>query len=81
MRQVLNHDEIVQKCNLEITGQTTQEKVQCVSISTEVTDAKTMALVRTLHVLVGVHGAGLLNGIFLKEGTAVLELFPVKADK
>jgi len=77
-RQVLNHDEIVKMCNLEIKGPTGQEKVECFTVSTEITNVQTMALMRTLHVLVGVHGAGLLNGIFLNEGTGVLELFPIK---
>jgi hypothetical protein len=77
MRQVLNHDELVKKCNEEIVS-TDGRKVECISLPIKVTDVAAMSLIRTLHVLVGVHGAGLLNGIFLKPGSGVLELFPVK---
>lgn len=77
LRRMLNHAEIVDKCNEDIFGPN-GIKVECVSLEIEVTNVTTMALFRTLHVLVGVHGAGLLNGIFLNHASGVLELFPVK---
>lgn len=80
MRRALNHDEIVKKCNEDIVAPD-GGKVECVSLEIQVTNVTTMKLMRTLNVLVGVHGAGLLNGIFLNPGSGVLELFPVKVAK
>jgi len=77
LRQVLNHDELVKRCNEDIISPDGR-KVECVSLPIEVTNVTAMSHIRTLHVLVGIHGAGLLNGIFLHPGTGVLELFPAK---
>jgi len=76
-RKALNHQEIVDKCNQEIVDPA-GGNVECISLDINATDPAAMKLIRSLHVLVGVHGAGLLNGIFMNQGSGVLELFPVK---
>jgi len=76
-RKAMNHDEIVEKCNQEIVDPV-GGSVECISLDIIATDPAAMKLIRSLHVLVGVHGAGLLNGIFMNQGSGVLELFPVK---
>jgi len=77
-RRMLNHKEIIEQCNKGIVNPA-GGSVECISLNFKAMDVTTMELVRSLNFFVGVHGSGLLNGIFLNSGTGVLELFPVRS--
>ncbi|KAL4458814.1 hypothetical protein ABPG75_013679 [Micractinium tetrahymenae] len=78
MRQIENLSELLADCNTwrHTDPKTGQEfAATCTSFQPGTNTAETMAAVRSTHVIVGMHGAGMANAFFAKPGSAMMEVF------
>lgn len=86
-RRWVNLKQVIGQCNDEhkfsqikqtLTKVKNQNKrLQCIEISFESLNvSETISVLSTLDILVGIHGSGLTNGIFMRDNATVLELIP-----
>ena len=75
----LNLSNATDACNANFLGpRTDQARVICVEVNVEDTKSphEQFVIHRSLDVLIGVHGAQLTQGVFLRSGASVVELLP-----
>ncbi|KAL7518303.1 LOW QUALITY PROTEIN: hypothetical protein ACHAWX_003143 [Stephanocyclus meneghinianus] len=75
----LNFSNAMDACKVNFLGsRTDQAKVICVEVNVEDTKSphEQFLIHRSLDALIGVHGAQLTQGVFLRSGASVLELLP-----
>ncbi|GFR50613.1 hypothetical protein Agub_g12696, partial [Astrephomene gubernaculifera] len=81
-RVLLNEDELIERCNRQEVkfptdpGVTIFRSVYCIRHVFGVDNLYDMWLVRRMDVLVGVHGSALTNAMFMRRGSALIELRP-----
>ena len=56
-----------------------QLKVRCIPFMVEAINEEVLKLFRTLHVYVYMHGSAGTNGLFLPNGSSVVEIMPFAA--
>ncbi|EIE21335.1 hypothetical protein COCSUDRAFT_56558 [Coccomyxa subellipsoidea C-169] len=80
-RHILNLKDLIRRCNeLQVGEAPRNRSVQCTAVSFDDVGNFTglLAELQTIDILVGVHGAGLVNTYFMRPGSAFLEIFPCR---
>ncbi|CAL8463209.1 g2743 [Coccomyxa elongata] len=80
-RHILNLKDLINECNELTVGEAFDLRaVQCTAVSFDDVGNFTalLAELQTIDILVGVHGAGLVNTYFLRPGAAFVEIFPCR---
>ncbi|CAK0784591.1 hypothetical protein CVIRNUC_007795 [Coccomyxa viridis] len=77
-RHIVNLPDILTACNEEL--QAAGRQAHCTALSFDgVNDFPALLReLQTVDVLVGVHGAGLINSFFMRPGSAMVEIFPCR---
>lgn len=83
-RRIENYSELLEWCNtkLQLPAGSRFKEVSCVPLNLDHADRylQTLAEMQTVDVLVGSHGAGLINHMFMRKGTSFLEIVPCGFD-
>ncbi|KAL3136014.1 hypothetical protein ABBQ32_007051 [Trebouxia sp. C0010 RCD-2024] len=83
-RRIENYNDLLAWCNtkLELPAGSRFTEVDCVPLNLDHADRylQTLAEMQTVDVLVGSHGAGLINHMFMRKGTAFIEIVPCGFD-
>lgn len=74
----LNLSDVIDACNSYFLGADHQMKVVCIEVNVEHTSTpyEQFTLHRSLDALIGVHGAQMTQGLFLRPRAHILELLP-----